>query len=55
MGEAEETKRNLMKSLRKELMGNSDGSPLIERYTVLLKGLHAYRRFLELGKTKTKD
>ena len=52
MGEAEETKRNLMKSLRKELTSKLDCEPLIDRYTTLLKGLHAYRRFLGL-KPKT--
>lgn len=55
MGEAEETKRNLMKSLRKELTAQIDTEPTIENYSVLLKGLSAYRKFLELRKTKTNN
>ena len=55
MGEAEETKRNIMKSLRKEFFAASEGVPLVERYTILLKGLNAFRRFLELSRTKTKN
>ena len=60
MGEAEETKRGLIKALRKELLpekGKGDIRPLITitRYTVLLKGLNAYRKFLEVGQTKTKN
>ncbi len=55
MGEAEETKRNIMKSLRKGFVTLSEGTPLVERYTILLKGLNAFRRFLELSRTKTKN
>ena len=55
MGEAEETKRNIMKSLRKEFLAAPEGAPPVERYTILLKGLNAFRRFLELSRTKTKN
>ena len=48
MGEAEETKRNLIKSVRKEFTPRVECAVFIERYTILLKGLHAFRRFLEL-------
>lgn len=50
-GEAEETKRNLKKSQRKGFIIQSESENLIERYTILLKGLSAYKRFLLLTKT----
>jgi len=54
MGEAEETRRNLIKSVRKELIPAAESEVIVDRYTILLKGLHAYRRFLEL-KPKTNN
>lgn len=54
MGEAEETKRNLIKSLRKDrkdFVSEEELSPLIDEYNRLLNGLGAYRKFLRLGKT----
>lgn len=53
MGEAEETKRNLIKSLRKEFAPDNELRPVTDKYTELLKGLNAYRKFLSLEKTKT--
>lgn len=52
LGEAEETKRNFIKSIRKEFIEEELGNPLIERYTLLMKGLFAFRKFLELQKPK---
>ena len=53
-GEAEETKRNLIKSSRKGLVSESKIAPLVEQYTVLLKGLSAYSKFLAFSKPKLK-
>ncbi len=54
-GEAEETKRNLIKSVRKEFGSQTIIDPLIEKYTIVLKGLYAYQKFLELNGTKNKS
>lgn len=54
MGEAEETRRNLMRSVRKELIFGAVADGLVERYLVLLKGLSAYRKFLSLKRTEIK-
>jgi len=54
-GEAEETKRNLIKSQRKGFITQTESENLIERYTILLKGLSAYKKFLLLNSSvKTK-
>jgi len=45
-GEAEETKRNMKKSQRKEFITKDESDNIIERYTILLKGLSAYKKFL---------
>lgn len=52
LGEAEETKRNLIKSIRKEFIEEKLGNPLVDRHTLLMKGLFAFRKFLELQKPK---
>ena len=44
--EAEETKRNIIKSARKNFMPESEAKEITEKYTVLLKGTNAYIRFL---------
>ena len=45
-GEAEETKRNMIKSARKKFLPESEAKEIAEKYTVLLKGTNAYIRFL---------
>jgi len=55
MGETEETKWNLIKSLRKEFASDDEMTPIVDKYTELLKGLNAYRKFLSLSKPKTKN
>ena len=62
MGEAEETKRNLMKSHRKGFFNDVTSKDLVDRYTVLLKGIYAFSRFLLINEpqlatrlTKTKN
>ncbi len=50
-GEAEETKRNIEKSKRKGFIVQGESENLVEHYTILLKGLSAYKRFLLLTKT----
>ncbi len=56
-GEAEETKRNVKKSYRKGFISQGESDKIIEQYTILLKGIFAYKRFLLVNssKTKTKD
>ncbi|QQG45706.1 MAG: four helix bundle protein [Candidatus Sungiibacteriota bacterium] len=53
MGEAEETKRNLIRSFRKGFV-KEDSKQIVDEYTKLLNGLGAYRKFLLLGKIKPK-
>lgn len=53
-GEAEETKRNISRSHRKGFITKEKTDILIDRYTVLLKGIHAYIKFLMLHGLKTK-
>lgn len=48
-GEAEETKRNINKSFRKGFISKDISQSLIERYTILLKGISSYIKFLELN------
>lgn len=45
-GEAEETKRNIIKSARKNFLPESEAKEIADQYTVLLKGINAYIRFL---------
>ncbi len=51
-GEAEETKRNIIKSARKNLIDQRIIDPLISEYTKLLKGLFAYSKFLAFNNQK---
>jgi len=54
-GEAEETKRGLLKSARKKFISEEIAKSIADRYTIILKGINAYIRFLnlnELEKTK---
>lgn len=50
LGEAEETKRNLHRSVRKGFIDQNACGKLEDQYTTLLKGVHAFIRFLEVGK-----
>jgi len=49
LGEAEETKRNLYRSMRKGFINRDECMKIYERYTILMKGINAYIRFLEVG------
>lgn len=53
-GEAEETKRNIIRSCRKGFILKEKSDYLTDKYTVLLKGIHAYIKFLLLQELKTK-
>ena len=44
-GEAEETKRGLLKSARKKFMTESAALKIAEKYTIVLKGTNAYIKF----------
>lgn len=48
-GEAEETKRGILKSARKKFISEDDAVRIADRYTILLKGSNAYVRFLNLN------
>lgn len=48
-GEAEETKRNILKSARKKFIADDVANAIGEQYTTLLKGTNAYIRFLKLN------
>ena len=57
-GEAEETKRGMLKSARKKFISEEVAKSIADKYTVLLKGTNSYIRFLdlnELGKNKRKN
>ena len=51
--EAEETKMNIHRSFRKGFVLKEKTDYLIERYTVLIKGIYAYQKFLMLQELKT--
>jgi len=48
-GEAEETKRNILKSARKKFISDDIANEIADQYTTLLKGTNAYIRFLKLN------
>lgn len=54
MGEAEETKRNLLRSSRKGFIDEASCNILANQYTTLLKGVYAFKRFLLLNQPKPK-
>ncbi len=54
-GEAEETKRGIIKSARKNFIPQNIANEIAERYTVLLKGTNAYIRFLEFNELKKSE
>lgn len=47
--EAEETKRNILKSARKKFISEEIAREIADQYTVLLKGTSAFIRFLRLN------
>ncbi len=54
-GEAEETKRNILKSARENFLPEDIANDIADQYTDLLKGTNSYIRFLklnDLNKTK---
>jgi four helix bundle protein len=51
-GEAEETKRGLLKSARKKIVSESVAKNIADKYTVVLKGTTAYIKFLNLNELK---
>ena len=53
-GEAEETKRNIGRSFRKGFILKAKSDDLMNHYTILLKGIHAYIKFLMLNEPKTR-
>lgn len=56
-GEAEETKRGILKSARKKFLLGEIAQSIADRYTVLLKGMTSYANFLEMtevGKVERK-
>lgn len=48
-GEAEETKRGILKSVRKKFLSEDIAKNIADRYTIILKGINAYIRFLNLN------
>ena len=54
-GELEETKRGILKSARKKFLTQNKADELAEEYTVLLKGVYSYERFLKLNDNKVQD
>jgi four helix bundle protein len=53
-GEAEETKRGLLKSSRKKFISEDIAKSIADRYTIILKGINAYIRFLNLNEIEKK-
>ncbi len=51
-GEAEETKRNLVKSFRKGFINKGECDNLVNNYTTLLKGIYAFSKFLMINEQK---
>lgn len=51
-GEAEETKRNLIKSNRKGFLDKEQCDNLVNRYTIILKGIYAFSKFLSVNELK---
>ena len=48
-GEAEETKRGMLKSAREKFISEEVAKGIAERYTIVIKGTNAYIRFLNLN------
>lgn len=54
-GEAEETKRNIGRSFRKGFITRTKSDDIMNRYTILLKGISAYIKFLMLNELKIRE
>lgn len=54
-GELEETRRGILKSSRKKFLTENTATDIFDQYTVLLKGISSYIRFLELNRIKNKE
>jgi len=53
-GEAEETKRGILKSARKKFILEEIAKVIADKYTILLKGSNAYIKFLNLNGLENK-
>jgi four helix bundle protein len=53
-GEAEETKRGIIKSARKKFIAEEIANSIADKYTILLKGTNAYVKFLNLNAIEKK-
>jgi four helix bundle protein len=51
-GEAEETKRGILKSVRKKFLSEEVAKVIADKYTVLLKGTNAFIKFLNLNESE---
>jgi len=51
-GEAEETKRGILKSVRKKFLSEEVAKVIADKYTILLKGTNAYIKFLNLNESE---
>lgn len=47
--ETEETKRGILKSSRKKFLDENTATEIADQYTILMKGITSYMRFLELN------
>jgi hypothetical protein len=54
-GEAEETKRGILKAARKKFIVEKTAFGIAERYTIVLKGTSAYIKFLNLNELNKKS
>lgn len=54
-GEAEETKRGILKSARKKFLSEEVAKVIADKYTILLKGTNAYIKFLNLNEIEKKS
>ncbi len=53
-GEIEETRRGVLKSSRKQFLSEIIATGIADQYTVLMKGITSYVRFLELNNLEKK-
>ena len=53
-GEAEETKRGILKSARKKFLSFELADDIANEYTTLLKGINGYIKFLQFDDLETK-
>jgi len=54
-GEAEETKRGILKSARKKFLSEEVANNLAEKYTILLKSTNSFIRYLNLNEVDKKN